>query len=679
MKTSHTIITLKKSLLTIENGLLLYIKILLLFTFIGLFTNCMPKANETLMRLTDKKVMIKNSVTNNFLTVKDNQIVLEPLRNDKSIDAQIYRLSQDSIDLIGPVFYLNKENNYVKSSEDSFHFVPKQDGNLDFAFQGFLENSIDTTNITLIRPLAIGDIKFKTDSVNGPNKYYWSDKGALIALDVPYKREPQQKMVGAQNWQVIDAQVLLEPIEAKLERERIANIPVIDTSKVYIIRVKHSGKALDYGGHVYQWTMHGGRIQQWKISYAGNQEYYLKNIHLNQYMTIDGGSSENGAKVVLANKTGGAEQRFKLFNNLTDWRIVNVKSQLSLDLSGGIAQLNDGQPIVQYQWHTGDNQKFEIFPAADVEFFKERDTQITFFNEGVYTARYHLFYNGKWREKTGDVTLGFKKSFTVPARARDVRIIGRVLNLTSSLKFEWQDIFDKELQLFGEDYCIKTYGSSGSPSFNNNCNRWNPFADSTVHVTNLSGEKIYVGWSNEPIWGLTNMTAGVLTGLIIDNMQNLNANYYKLIAVASATDLALPKEAYELFQEASIEIENDNYKPVIEHSPLGTLLNFIDIYSGAKEFALKLIGETIEQTDEYKAKYINYNPILAIGDMAGAETKTIMAVNESLTKFWVVDTGIDDSWIITPTEVYKSKYGTLRVKDPDDPRTQSQVKPNIKD
>ncbi|MBW2937762.1 RICIN domain-containing protein [Aureisphaera sp. CAU 1614] len=669
MKTSHTIITLKKSLLTIDIGLLQYLKILLLFTFIGLFTNCMPKANETLMRLTDKKVMIKNSVTNNFLTVKGNQIVLEPLRNDNSIDAQIYRLSQDSIDLIGPVFYLNKENNYVKSGEDSFQFVPKQDGNLDYAFQGFLENSIDTTNITLIRPLALGDIKFKTDSVNAPNKYYWSDKGALIALDVPYKREPQQKMVGAQNWQMIDAQVLLEPIEAKLERERIANIPVIDTSKVYIIRVKHSGKALDYGGHVYQWTMHGGRVQQWKISYAGNQEYYLKNIHLNQYMTINDGSTEYGASVVLANKTGGAEQRFKLINNLTDWRIINVKSGLTLDLSGGTVQLNDGQPIVQYQWHTGDNQKFEIFPAVDVEFYKERNPTIKFYNESGYLAQYKVYYNNSLRHSTNDVALWGDRSFEIPARAKNIRIIGTGTGIGS--------VFDLNIILYGEDYCIKTYGSIFKSYYNNDCEPWNPFADSTVHVTNLSGEKIYVGWSNEPIWGLTNMTAGVLTGLIIDNMQNLNANYYKLIAVASATDLALPKEAYELFQDAAIEIENDNFKPIIEHSPLGTLLNFIDIYSGAKEFALKLIGETIEQTDEYKAKYINYNPILAIGDMAGAETKTIMAVNESLTKFWVVDTGIDDSWIITPTEVYKSKYGTLRVKDENDPRTQSQVAPNI--
>ena len=463
-----------------------------------------------------------------------------------------------------------------------------------------------------------------------------------------------------------------ELVEEEIEKERIANILVIDTSKVYVIRVKHSGKALDCREGVYQWDMHGGTIQQWKFSYAGNQEYYIKNVSANKYMSIDNASNLVGAKVLLKEKTGGREQRFELLYQDTNWRIKNVDSGLSLDVLGGIAQLDNEQPIVQNRGHGTDSQRFEIFPAKDVEFYKERDPQITFFNEAGYVARYYIYYNGKLRHETSDVSLGFKKSFTVPARALNLEIVGKASTLD-----DWKTIFDKNIILYGEDYCIKTFGTVFSPEYNNDCERWNPFADSEVNVTNLSGEKIYVGWSNEPIWGLTNMTAGILTGLIIDQTQNFNASYYKLIAVAAATDTELPREAYKLFQKASIKIENDNTETVLEHSPLGTLLNFIDVWTGAKEFAAKLILETAEQTDEYKAKNINYNPIIAIGDAVGAETKTIMAVNQSLTKFWIVDTSIDDSWIITPAEIYKAKHGTLRQKDKTDPRTKPNVAPKI--
>ena len=636
----------------------------------------------------DMQVRLRNQNGNKVLTANGNTLTMEDGKTGIAMVDQVFNLVPTTDSNGKPLFLLSHKNKFVKASPNSFVLENELKNDFDFSFESsyVYGKSSENTYInrplygkTLLRELVKG---IQTNS-SGAIKSRWTYNGNKIALDTIYMSSSRLYGNGhPQLWRFekVDYRLIEKQIEEQIERERIANIPVIDTSKSYIIRLKHSGKALDYGeffdfsklkmreAQLYQSIMQGGAIQQWKFSYGGNQEYIIKNVHKNQVLSIKDGSTKYEAAIVLENYRGGADQRFKLINNGSNWRIVNVKSQLSFDLSGGANELNNGQPVIQYQWHGGDNQRFEIFPASDIEFYRERDPTITFFNEGGYVARYSVYYNGAWRHETGDVTAGFKEEFTIPARAKDIRIYGK-----ASTIIDWTTIFNKDITMFGSDYCIKTYGAVWGPEYNNNCRRWNPFADSTVHVTNMTGEKVYVGWSNEVIWGLTNMTAGILTGLIIDNTQNLNSSYYKLIAVAAATGIELPKGAYELFKDAAIEIDDDKTKKVIEHSPLGTLKNFFEVYTGAKEFTGKLIIETAKQSDEYKAKYVNYNPILAIGDAVGAETKTIMAVNASLTKFWIVDSGIDDSWIIKPTEVYKSKYGTLKVKDPQDPRTQPKL------
>lgn len=300
-------------------------------------------------------------------------------------------------------------------------------------------------------------------------------------------------------------------------------------------------------------------------------------------------------------------------------------------------------------------KKLLVLPPAPDWMVNTRKLKVEFFNESGYVARYSVYYNGKWRWKSGSVTLGFRKSVEVPATATDVRIKGEANHVIS-----WSTIFDKKIDLNGADYCTKTYGTAFAPKYNHNCRAWNPFSNTKVHIANHTGEKLYAGWSTEVDWSKTNVVAGgVVIGLLLENMHNLNANFYKYMIMAASGNLELPRSTYELFKKASIAINPNSFKPVVEHSPLNTVKTLFDVKTGPLAYIAELTVKTAEQSDEYKSRNLQFNPILVAAGSFGAETMTVMVVNESLTKYWVINTGIDDSWIIKPDKVVKAKYGTI--------------------
>src|SRR6516162_1698219 len=48
---------------------------------------------------------------------------------------------------------------------------------------------------------------------------------------------------------------------------------------------------------------------------------------------------------------------------LLSWAIVNVNSDKVLDVKG--ASKADGAPVIQYHWHAGRNQEWNIIPLSD--------------------------------------------------------------------------------------------------------------------------------------------------------------------------------------------------------------------------------------------------------------------------------------------------------------------------
>jgi cytolysin (calcineurin-like family phosphatase) len=95
---------------------------------------------------------------------------------------------------------------------------------------------------------------------------------------------------------------------------------------------------------------------------------------------------------------------------------------------------------------------------------------ITFFNEGGYVARYTLVFtsNGEHQSYgTGNLALGNKRRFSLPADATNIRIRGEV---KTGLVWEpWRDVFSKSIEHPHKAVCYKTYGTTLNAKWNNNC------------------------------------------------------------------------------------------------------------------------------------------------------------------------------------------------------------------
>lgn len=282
------------------------------------------------------------------------------------------------------------------------------------------------------------------------------------------------------------------------------------------------------------------------------------------------------------------------------------------------------------------------------------------------------------------------RSFTVPARARDVRVDVKYAALAGTSKSRAGSIYFDDLSR--QNYCVNIEGNFAdkqSVNVNTDCSRW---GSDTIKAFNRTDEIIYVMWTDEVNWSSSNIGTGVITGLLLSNAQNANASFYRYFAIANAWGVELPDNAYQYFQAYSLCAKPNETRLVLSYSVFDMAENIMAIREVAKDraekskkkkndgkeskdakkdskteteeeerasdnpanhdFFVDWAKDTKEQSDEYKTTYRQYNPILAIADYAGADTKTIMAVNQDLTKMWIVDSGVDDNWIINDDGIY---------------------------
>jgi hypothetical protein len=142
----------------------------------------------------------------------------------------------------------------------------------------------------------------------------------------------------------------------------------IDPNKCYKIIAKHSGKAMTIqagsttnGAAIVQNTYTGAAYQIWKFENAGNGFYKLKVQHSNKYFNLQGNPTHaNGAAgeqwtfvdmddfYWKIESDGSGSFRFKLKNNLGK----------VLDISG--ASQNEGAAVILWDQHTGDNQRWQL-------------------------------------------------------------------------------------------------------------------------------------------------------------------------------------------------------------------------------------------------------------------------------------------------------------------------------
>lgn len=138
----------------------------------------------------------------------------------------------------------------------------------------------------------------------------------------------------------------------------------------YKIVVRHDGKALDVSGSAggsnnntptIQWTYGGGANQRWHAYHLGNNQYSLFSRSSGRTLTVNSGSTADGAGTSIYDYSGANWQKWTFTWTSTGYcRLTSVNSGKVLDVSG--ASTADGAGTVQWGWTGANNQQW-IFQA----------------------------------------------------------------------------------------------------------------------------------------------------------------------------------------------------------------------------------------------------------------------------------------------------------------------------
>ena len=136
-----------------------------------------------------------------------------------------------------------------------------------------------------------------------------------------------------------------------------------DSSKLYSIISKHSGKALDVyygsqdnGANVLQYTYNGYNNQKWYVQKQSNGYYIIKNLASGK--VLDAAGTANGSNVQQWEYGGGANQEWSIENVNGYYKIINRGSGKSLDVANISAE--DNANVQQWDYLGQDNQLWSI-------------------------------------------------------------------------------------------------------------------------------------------------------------------------------------------------------------------------------------------------------------------------------------------------------------------------------
>jgi len=132
----------------------------------------------------------------------------------------------------------------------------------------------------------------------------------------------------------------------------------------YIIVARHNGKCLDVKGQskgdcaeVFQWPIHGGDNQQWKLQRASDGYYHIVAKHSQKCLDVSGGSKDNYANVFQYHVHGGDNQKWSFQKKSKNtFRIIAKHSGKALQAAG---QSNDTK-VFQYHLTNDDGQEWEF-------------------------------------------------------------------------------------------------------------------------------------------------------------------------------------------------------------------------------------------------------------------------------------------------------------------------------
>jgi cytolysin (calcineurin-like family phosphatase) len=192
------------------------------------------------------------------------------------------------------------------------------------------------------------------------------------------------------------------------------------------------------------------------------KKYNVSAVFVGHYHQTIGKATptENGLASVYENVpvfySGAASQNKYLLARFENGQMT--VEQVS-SANGGVSRTLDGT----YPLKTG-SPSTPIAPAP-------APGSITFFNQGGYVARYNLNYTSGGRNasiSTGNMALGNKKRYDLPADATNIKVRGEVK--TGLIWNPWRDIFNVSIEHPRSSVCYKTYSTTLNAKWNNSCN-----------------------------------------------------------------------------------------------------------------------------------------------------------------------------------------------------------------
>jgi len=117
--------------------------------------------------------------------------------------------------------------------------------------------------------------------------------------------------------------------------------------------------------------------QGWNIKSAGSGEYFITD-NSGKALTVENGSADDGANVLLSDYTGGNEQRFRLRDNRDgSYSFLTVASGWLRCLDVYEISTEDGANICQWEFWNGAGQQFVPEPVKDAEGDVNADGDVT--------------------------------------------------------------------------------------------------------------------------------------------------------------------------------------------------------------------------------------------------------------------------------------------------------------
>lgn len=141
-----------------------------------------------------------------------------------------------------------------------------------------------------------------------------------------------------------------------------------NSGSTYNIISKSSGKSMDLtggstanGAQIIIWDNSNSVNQHWVLTNLGNNVWSIKSAASGLFLDLTGGSSADGTNIIQWGWNGGANQKWLFQKDANGYySIVSSATNKAIDVNGGGTA--NGTKLIEWTVNGGDNQKWSIVP-----------------------------------------------------------------------------------------------------------------------------------------------------------------------------------------------------------------------------------------------------------------------------------------------------------------------------